>query len=165
METPAWWLDVSNLMSGLVGALLGLAWPALHGWRRRRTERKGELQAMSAELRLARERLIGLRVVGIAAPLYHLPITVFGQATPKLIGEGLLAEQEITTLVEYLARSEELNRGLERARAAHAAGGDINVEFGRNCEKAKSMLATERAEYGGQALVPAVEALIERLLK
>ena len=46
--------------------------------------------------------------------MYRLPLTMFERGLPKLIGEGLLTTNEISGLVEYIMRAEELNRGLDR---------------------------------------------------
>jgi len=163
MEEFGWLSDPQIVMSGIGGVFFGLLFPVMHAWWRRRKERLGELHALNAELCLAAERMTALPIAGITAPLYHLPLTMFGLAAPRLIGEGHLNQMEITALVEYMARAEELNRGLERARAAHAAHGEIETEYQRNCEKAKGILNTKIDLFGGVSLVDAVRGSIGRL--
>jgi hypothetical protein len=74
-------------LGALVGALIGSCIPL--GWARwtRRTERRGELLAMEAELYHAKLAMTALRNANVMAALYHVPLTTFGRALPKLIGE------------------------------------------------------------------------------
>jgi hypothetical protein len=112
-------LTPTNLLAGAAGALLGaligggipLGWAALL----RRRERAGEIQAMQVEMYDAKRSMAALRKENISAPLYRLPLTMFERGLPKLVGEGLLTLNEIAGLIEYVMRSEELNRGLDRA--------------------------------------------------
>src|ERR1700733_10500244 len=71
---------------------------------------------------------------GIMAPLYRLPIFMTSQALPKLIGDGMLDENEVYALIEWVNRIEESNRGLGRAGDAHAANDNAQArdEYSRN---------------------------------
>jgi hypothetical protein len=90
----------------------------------------------------------------IQAPLYRLPLAIFKQALPKLIGEGRLTGSEVSLRVEYVNRVDELNRRLDRAGAAHAAHTELLLaeEFGRNCLKAEAIFETALERHGGQTL-------------
>jgi hypothetical protein len=57
----------------------------------------------------------------IQAPLYRIPDSTFASGLPKLIGDGRLGENEIAVLLEYADKVSEINRGLDRAGAAHLA--------------------------------------------
>src|SRR5688572_4523764 len=121
MDWSSWLSDPQVVMSGVYGVFLGLLFPATYAWWRRRKERQGEMYAMHSEMRRASECIGALCGQDIFAPLYRLPLTMYTIALPKLIGEGNLDQNEIGALLEYMARAEELNRGLERAGQAHAA--------------------------------------------
>ncbi len=109
-------------------------------WRARNVERRGDLTAMQVELYHAYRNMNALLTQDIAAPLYRMPLTFFEQALPKLIGEGRLTADEISGLVEYVMRAEELNRGLDGAAAAGAFSSELVGHFRRNQEKTKHIL-------------------------
>lgn len=140
----------SDLWSGAagvgIGTLLGTAIPFWREWRRRRVERRGDIISMMVELRFAALALEELRTSDIATPLFRLPITMFERAVPKLVGEGLLSINEHAALIEYINRIEELNRGLDQAGGARAAGRELYVaeEFARNREKAEGFFKVEK---------------------
>ncbi len=86
---------------GTVGAI----WVALslagRDRKSRRTERRGEIVAMCADVYHARQRLETLVSEKIQAPLYRIPDSTFANGLPKLIGDGRLKEGEIGVLLEY----------------------------------------------------------------
>jgi hypothetical protein len=100
----------------------------------------------------------------IPAPLYRLPIAMFSRAVPKLVGEGSLTFNEVGILVEYVNRIEELNRGLDRAGEAHAAGREPQMmeEFDRNLIKAEGFSKVER-RLENQSLFCATKDAVYRL--
>ena len=104
----------------------------------------GRFQAIMAEVFRGKINMDALLQGGVKAPLYRLPIANFRRALPKLIADGRLDGDEIDTLIEYENRIEELNRGLERAGDAHAAGfpgmANLEQEFQRNQAKAREIL-------------------------
>jgi hypothetical protein len=103
----------------------------------------GELAAMLAELNTVHSTVTTLLTDRFEAPLYSLPNSSFGQFLPRQIGESIYVDNEIRTLLEYQRRVEELNRGLERARDAHARQQEIRriEEFGRNQKKAEALIS------------------------
>jgi hypothetical protein len=138
-------------LTGWVGALIGAVFGTMLGgciplwWtsRLRRLERNGEIGGMMVELRLTQLYLTALLNDGIESPLYRLPLSMFEQALPKLIGDGKLDLNEIALLVEYVNRIEELNRGLDRAAEAStipANGWVLAAEHSRNKLKAENIL-------------------------
>jgi hypothetical protein len=145
-----WWSGTAGV---LIGAILASAIPTAVEWWRRRVERRGELIAMSAEYYLAARALHALETENVQAPLYRIPLTMFEHALPKLIGEGSLKTGEIAVLIEYVNRIEELNRGLGRASAAHAAEQPklTEDEFRRNLAKVAGLRAAD-ARFKGDSL-------------
>jgi hypothetical protein len=119
---------------------------------------------MQIELFITVSALAALKRDNVAAPLYRLPIAMFSRAVPKLVGEGLLSIDEVGALVEYVNRVEELNRGLDRAGAAHAAGRatQLTEEFERNLAKAEGFSKVERRFYN-QSLYDASKDAVYRL--
>lgn len=118
--TPGW----AAILGALVGSNVPPAWAAY----RRRVERRGEVEAALCEARICRECMEALIDEGIMAPLYRLPTGALARALPKLVGDGSLSMNETGALVTYLAKMEEINRGLDRSGAAHAAGKNDQVE-------------------------------------
>jgi hypothetical protein len=118
-----WW-------AGTAGVIVGSLIPIGLAWWSRRTERLGELDGMLADLYQAERCMRALRTddppvpaqSAPTAPLLRLPLRMFDIALPKLIGEGLLSQNGVATLLEYVMRAEELNRGLDRASDARAQG-------------------------------------------
>lgn len=163
-EHIAWWEGAGGaIVGGLIGAVIAgwipLAWAK---WARR-IERRGELTAMQVELDSAWIGMTAMREGGIWAPLYRMPLTEFGRALPKLIGEGKLTQDEIRALVEYVIRLEEINRGLDRAGEAQSAE-DAKLEFSRNLEKLKPILDTREWGRGDtMTLFGIAESAIYRL--
>lgn len=164
MEPTTWLLDPQIVMSGIGGVLIGFLIPAIHGWWRRHQERQGELYAMHCEMRRAFDCIAALRSQPIQAPLYRLPLTIHTIALPKLIGEGNLDINQIGALLEYLARADELNRGLDRAGQAHAAGPGGNdwltQEFNRNRSKAADIVETKYERLGDMTVFDASQAAL-----
>jgi hypothetical protein len=151
---PDWWSGWTGvLIGGVLGAVLGSSIPL--GWRvwQRRRERRGEIRAMQAELRLAEMDMTSL-IDEVAAPLYRLPLSMFERALPKLIGEGELTFNEIGLLVEYVNRAEELNRGLDRAAEASMVAANFMLpgEFERNQLKAEAILREILQRHGNRSL-------------
>jgi hypothetical protein len=161
MVAPDLW---SGFFGVLIGTVLSTAIPVWREWQRRRVERRGEIDSMFVELRLADLSLQELKTKNIPAPLYRLPITMFERAVPKLVGEGLVSLNEHGALIEYINRVEELNRGLERAGEAHAAGRDVRLaeEFERNRLKAEMFFNAER-RLEDKSLSDAVKDTVLRL--
>src|SRR5580658_7345151 len=111
--TTDWWVGTGGTLFGaILGAIMGSFIPLL--WQRsiRAKERRGELLGMQVEMRQASIDLSNLLSDKIEAPLYRLPLAIFKQALPKIIGEDKLTRDEVSVLVEYVNRAEELNRGL-----------------------------------------------------
>jgi|SRR5688572_24729183 len=168
MSAEDWW-DAPIVMSGIGGVVVGLLFPIVHAWWRRRKERRGELFAMHVEMRRALECMQSLLSDEIKAPLYRLPLSMYTIALPKLIGEGNLGINEIGALLEYGMSTEELNRGLDRAGQAHAAGPNLanwlEEEFGRNRLKASKIIDKKQERYEGETVRDAAEAALFRLRK
>ena len=133
MEQPGitlWEGAAGALLGAILGGCIPLAWSL---WRRR-VERRGEITGMLAEVLRIQIQIRALIDAGVMAPLYRLPIFMTGQALPKLIGDGMLDENEVYALIEWVNRIEELNRGLGRAGDAHAANDNAQArdEYSRN---------------------------------
>jgi hypothetical protein len=154
-------LTNSELWSGAAGVILGSCIPLYWLGRARRIERAGELVAVRAELAHAHEYMTALRtpVKGqvVISPLYRLPTSISDRAVPKLIGEGLLKPAEISALIDYMVRIEELNRGLDRARAEKDAG-DAILEYNRNVAKIAHIL-DDKVSHGSTRYALAVTAI------
>ena len=160
-----WW---AGAVSALLGAVFGSCIPLWWSWRLRRIERRGDIDAMQVELHQGHLYMHALCNDGIKAPLYRLPVSLFKQALPRILGEQLLEIGAASALVEYTNRTEELNRGLDRAGDAHAAlaihdHADekwLNAEYSRNVMKATDILKTPMERYGGQTLADAAQAAV-----
>jgi hypothetical protein len=81
---------------------------------------------------------------------------------------GRLTLVETDVLIEYFMRVREINRGLERAGAAHAAlpssGRSYLVgEFERNQAKADEVLNEALPRYGDEPLINATERALYRV--
>lgn len=162
-ETSFW----PELWSGFVGVIVGSFIPIGTAWWARRKELRGELDAMQAELRRAHLCMSALRndEPRILAPLYRLPLTMFGIALPKIIGDGRLTLNETGALLEFVMRAEELNRGLDRAGEAHAAAAweRLEDEYKRNVEKVRHILDVPDKRFGGDTLFDAAQRALFRI--
>lgn len=132
----------------------------------RRIERRGEIIAMCADVYHARKRMEALTEQGIQAPLYRIPDSTFSSGLPKLIGDGRLRKNEVAVLLEYANKIAEINRGLERAGAAHAAAEPwgshlLTSEFARNQAKANEVL--EPRNDGKEPLINEAERALYRM--
>jgi hypothetical protein len=147
MNGNYWWI---GLVSALLGAGIGSSVPIWWSSRLRRIERLGEITAMISEASSAGMRMKALIRGQVKAPLYRLPSAISKHALPKLIGDGKLSDAEIDLLVEFSNKIDEINRGLERAGAAHAAnpGGSkwLDEEYERNVAKAVETVEVDTAE-------------------
>jgi hypothetical protein len=163
IEAVGTWVAAIGTLLAVVVAL----WLAQRDVRARRTERRGEIIAMITEVYRAGVSMRALLKENIQAPLYRMPIANFNRALPKFITDGRLDIDDIGTLVDYGNRMEELNRGLERAGDAHAAGvggmGLLAQEFQRNMAKAREILEAKSNRYDDQTLLDATEVALLRL--
>jgi len=158
-------LGPAILWEGAAGVLVGSLIPLWWAGHRRRVERKGEIDAMHVEMH---QSIIALRALineNIMAPLYRLPVSITKLALPKLIGDGVLDANETSALVEYVNRAEEVNRGLDRAGAAHAAQNYhlIGEEHARLVAKARDILELKLERHGGDAIYDAATWALLRL--
>lgn len=161
---------MSDYWEGAAGALLGafvgscvpLAWAAYQ----RQYERTGELTAMAVELMHARRNLAAIKAAEIQNPTYQLPLNATHRALPKLIGEGLLNDNETSALIEYVMKAEELNRALDRAGAASVSNiqPSIVTETNRTRATVTEILEYTQQSLGGQTLLDAAEAAVYRLM-
>jgi hypothetical protein len=141
-----WWAGGAGAVIGaIIGSFIGSFVPLWSATSRRREESLGEIAAMHVEFHLthiALTELLEPAAQTVLAPLYRLPITICKQALPKLIGDNVLTQAEVATLIEYVNRVEEINRGLERAGEAHAADRHAQLlqEHGRNRAKAAELI-------------------------
>jgi hypothetical protein len=168
--TAYWWEGAGGaVVSALLGALIGSCVPLVWAWWVRRTERLGEIRAMQVEMYHAHCSMKELRTTKdpvILAPLYQLPLTMFERALPKLIGEGLLAGEEVSGLVEYVMRAEELNRGLALAVSVSAAQGDtpaLRQQYYRNCLKTANIVDEKQHRLGDRAVFDVAYVALYRL--
>lgn len=156
-ETSQHWTD---WWAGAAGVVVGSFIPIGLAWWSRRTERLGELDGMVADLYQGERCMQALRNEDppVFAPLYRLPLRMFDHALPKLIGEGLLTQNEVSSLLEYVMRAEELNRGLDRAGEAHVAGDveQVKAEYNRNILKVAHVLDVPEKRLSGLSLRDAV---------
>jgi hypothetical protein len=164
---PDWWSGwMGALLGAAIGAVLGSCIPLVWTSRQRRLERIGELVGMQVELRLQQMDMDALLNDPVQSPLYRLPVSIFERALPKLIGEKKLTVNEISLLVEYVNRVDELNRGLDRAAEAStttANGWVVEGEYNRNRDKAKKMLSEKLARHADQSLFAGAWAALLRL--
>jgi hypothetical protein len=140
---PGGGIALKSLVAGLfLGAVVALVVPLFYNWRKRSTERYGELVAALRELNISREAIDALSIEKAAMPLYRLPTTISDVALPKLIGDGMLSDLEAIAIIDYLARVHELNNCLQRASVAQAACEDAAVsdEFKRTVAKAREIV-------------------------
>lgn len=152
---------IAALLGALIGSCVPLAWAS---WRRR-IERRGEVTGMLSELLRVRVQLHALLHDNVAAPLYRLPVAMTAHVLPKLIGDGVLSDNEVYALIEWVNRIEELNRGLERAGAAHAAYHEeaARQEFERNQAKAVEIRDERLERHGDRPLLEATQDVLFRL--
>jgi hypothetical protein len=162
-----WWEGAGGaLLAALLGALIGSCVPLYVTWRARWIEREGELVAMRDEMGLARwaaEELINNRQTTI--PGYHPPLTMIERALPKLIGDGLLTDEEIRGLVEYVARADGLNRGLDRVGQIQIGTLDTANERLRNTQMALSLIKDPKKHLGGRTVQEAAKRALARLIR
>jgi hypothetical protein len=154
-----WWEGTAGIALGaIISAAITFWWAS---WRRS-TERRGEVTAMAVEMYHARRLIGALAADHISAPLYRLPMDMFERHLPKLVGDGVLTDNEVAALVEYVMRAEELNRGFERASAAAAMNDSVAIqqEYARNCTKAQRIMA---APPEGRSIFEAAETALLRL--
>jgi hypothetical protein len=168
-QSIAWWEGAGGVLLGaVIGVIVGSFIPLLWSRWTRATERRGELNAMAAELyhaRLAMNALSKTRPL-VLAPPYHLPLSTFERALPKLVGEGSLTGTEVAALVEYVVRAEELNRGFDLATQVQSSGGTLDAiveQYKRNHAKVQHILHEKQERLGGETLFDAVEGAIYRL--
>jgi hypothetical protein len=150
---------------GTIGAVLVALGLARRDTKSRRIERRGEIVAMCADVYHARKRMETLTEQNIQAPLYRIPDSTLSSGLPNLIGEGRLRKNEVAVLLEYANKIAEINRGLDRAGAAHAAqpgGSDLlSSEFARNQAKANEVI--EPADDGQEPLINQAERALYRM--
>lgn len=157
-----WWEGAAGALGGAVlGGCIPLGW----AWWRRRVERRGEIDAMQAELFRVLILLRELRTAKVGAPLYRLPISVTEHALPKLIGDGVLTDQEGYALVEYVNRIDEVNRGLDQAAEAYASRNLawLDEEYKRNLLKATAILEEQLERHQDQTIFDAAQAVLVRI--
>ncbi len=167
----AWWEGAGGaVLAAFFGAIIGSCIPLFWSWRMRRVERRGEIIAMAVEMYHARINMNDLLVgdSDVLAPLYQLPLTMVERALPKLIGEGLLEDNEISGLVEYVMRAQELNRSLQRAGDAAARDQldqvNLRLEYDRSRTRVSHIVDERRERLGGATLFEAAEAALYRLV-
>jgi hypothetical protein len=109
---------------------------------------------MQVELQQAHIAISNLFLDAVAAPLYRLPLAISKQALPKLIGDAILDEDEVSVLVEYINSVEELNRGLEHAAEADMANSIslLTAQATRNQTKGRDILNKSFVRHGDQTL-------------
>jgi hypothetical protein len=165
IEAVGTWVAAIGTMFAVAVAL----WLGQRDIRARRTERRGEIQAMMMEVLRGKSSMQNLLTDNIPAPLYRIPLTNFQRALPKLIADGRLDYNEIDTLIEYENRIEELNRGLERAgeaareQARTPTTTGLSEEFERNKIKVRAILEDESPRFGGESLYEATGTALFRL--
>jgi hypothetical protein len=160
------WAGAASVLAGaVIGGVIGSGIPLWWARRLRRIERRGELIGMLVEMHLSLIDMNALQTDNFAAPLYRLPVSIFKQALPKLIGEKGLGENGVSVLVEYMNRVEELNRGLDRAGSAHAARDAILIaeESSRNKLKAETIRTEKSDRHEDQTLYDGAWAALTRL--
>jgi hypothetical protein len=162
MDRALWW---DGAASALIGALVGSAVPLFSAWNSRRVERRGEISAMQVEMYHANLAMQALISEDDQAPTFRIPLTMFELALPKLIGEGRLTDSETSALVEYVARMEELNRGLDRAGQAAAMDQTVPtiMEFHRNRARASRILDEKLPRLKDRAVFQATFDTLHRL--
>lgn len=156
--TPGW----AAVLGAVVGSNVPLAWTAY----RRRVERRGEVEAVVCEVRICSDCMLALLRDGIMAPLYRLPYGALARALPKLVGDGVLTLNETGALVTYLAKLEEINRGLDRSGQAHAADrhDQIVVEYERLKIKVREVIEYKQPRWDNGTLDDAAVRVLFRLL-
>src|SRR5688572_12291362 len=112
---------MDGMLSTLAGVVVGFLLSEVVRWRQERQERFSRLVALRVEAGACRTRMETYKAGGKAAPLYRLPTIAAENALPRLIGDGRLSSESLRVLMDYYDRVQEMNRGLERAGAAHAA--------------------------------------------
>ena len=122
----------------VIGFVLGF----VPSWLDRKRRLKAHLQAIRAEMRLARERAIMLLNDGIMAPLYRLPVSAYQTSFPVLLAEGVLSEEGALSLGSYFCQVQDINRGLDNATAMAHANDDAGIsrEYNRLLLKARSLI-------------------------
>jgi hypothetical protein len=141
----------------VIGFVLGF----VPSWLDRKRRLKAHLQAIRAEMQLARARANMLLNDNIMAPLYRLPVSAYETSFPVLLAEGVLSEEGALSLGDYFCQVQDINRGLDNATAMAHANDDAGVrrEYDRLLVKARHLM-----EDGpkGQALYAAGLAVVEQ---
>ncbi|MFZ2542430.1 MAG: hypothetical protein WAW75_11755 [Gallionella sp.] len=141
----------------VIGFVLGF----VPSWLDRKRRLKAHLQAIRAEMQLARARGNMLLNDNIMAPLYRLPVSAYETSFPVLLAEGVLSEEGALSLGDYFCQVQDINRGLDNATAMAHANDDAGVrrEYDRLLVKARHLM-----ENGpqGQALYAAGLAVVEQ---
>jgi len=122
----------------VIGFVLGF----LPSWLDRKRRLRTHLQAIRAEMHLARERAVMLLKDNVMAPLYRLPVSAYQTSFPSLLAEGALSESASLSLGNYFCQVQDINRGLDNATAmAHSNDNDgIHREYRRLVLKGQRLL-------------------------
>ena len=141
----------------VIGFVLGF----VPSWLDRKRRLRAHLQAIRAEMQLARERANMLLNDNIMAPLYRLPVSGYQTSFPILLAEGVLSEEGALSLGDYFCQVQNINRGLDNATAMAHANDDAGIrrEYERLLIKARCLMEDGTK---GQALYTAGLAVVEQ---
>jgi len=143
----------------VIGFVLGF----VPSWLDRKRRLKAHLQAIRAEMQLARERANKLLNDKVMALLYRLPVSAYQTSFPVLLAEGVLSEEGALSLGDYFCQVQDINRGLENATVMAHANDDAGIrrEYERLLIKARRLM---EGDSKGQALYDAGLAVVEQQL-
>jgi|SRR5450631_1005101 hypothetical protein len=126
------WVGTVGTIGVVIGAIIGALIPYVMTRLSRADERSGEVVGMLAELERANAWAAVSAVEAPEMPKYRLPLSTFGSALPKLIGEMQFSQAEVNALLEYTMLAEEFNRDLERLGTALVSNNSAGVAAIRN---------------------------------
>lgn len=159
MQQP-WWMP---LVASLCGVSVGFLLSQGKDWLSRRRRRRAHWAALGAELELCRRNAETYVHDRVLAPLYRLPTIAYKHSLPALLGEGAIAADEVSAVMQYFSEAETLNRGMDLAQGARASNDQkmLGEEVQRNVAKAKRLCQPTPGHTGANYYDPA-RAVIEK---
>ena len=125
--------------------LLGFVLAHVPRWLDRKRALNTHWRAIRAEMKMCGEIAKVMLRDPRQTPLYRLPVAVFDTSFPIVLAEGLVTEDEVSTLSRFSSRVHEINRGLDNASEMYHAGKKEKLleEFDRNSLKAEGLITSK----------------------
>jgi hypothetical protein len=101
----------------ILGALLGYGIAEFRDWRRRVRERRGNFEALAAEIQLCANLAEGYLGNSVQVPTYRMPTTAYDRSFPMLLVDGVLKLSETDALMAYYINVRGFNLAVDQAQA------------------------------------------------